>query len=353
MSTAGLVLQDVSVRFGARAGLSGVSLAVGPGERVVLLGPSGEGKTTLLRAIAGLNELAGGTVHVGGRLVSRDRPERRGVVYLHQRPSMFPHLSVIDNVGFPMEVRGIARREARERAVVLLERVQLADLAERPALALSGGQQHRVAIARALAAEPAVLLLDEPFNALDPALRADVRAAVVESLQVADGPSVLMVTHDVDEAAALGDRIAVLLGGRIVHDGVPSEVLSRPASLAVARFLGVPNSVPGSCDGASTFTCVLGQFPSSLPAGRAVLVARADAFRVAHEGGSHRVAASVEAVQHRVGGTTLRVRPDVATDVSLTVLPGDGALPVPGQRLLIEVFPDRVHVVATDAPPHV
>ncbi|HYW33140.1 MAG TPA: ABC transporter ATP-binding protein [Gemmatimonas sp.] len=362
----GLVLHDVSVRFGTRVGLVGVSLAVGRGERVVLLGPSGEGKTTLLRAIAGLDELVAGHVRVGGRDVSRDLPESRGVVYLHQRPSMFPHLSVVDNVGFPMEVRGIPRLQARERAMVLLERVQLAPLATRSALALSGGQQHRVAIARALAADPVALLLDEPFNALDPALRADVRDSVVESLGVAGGPSVLMVTHDVDEAAALGDRIAVLLGGRIVQDAPPAVTLSRPATHAVARFLGVPNCVAGTSDGRGTFTCALGQFACDLPAGRAMLVARADAMRAASAIGvaddrndaspASQITATVEALQHRVGGTTLRVRLENAGSgdpLPLTVVAGIGALPTPGDVVSLDILRDRVHVVAADPASHV
>lgn len=275
---AGLVLRDVGIPFGAREGLRHLSLTVGAGEHVALLGPSGAGKTTLLRAIAGLEPMSAGCVIVGGRDVTRLEPEQRGVVYLHQTPMLFPHLSVIDNVGFPLEVRGASRAVARKRAGELLERVRLSNLSHRDANALSGGQRHRVALARALAANPRVLLLDEPFNALDPALRGDVRDAVFTMLAVDDGPAVVLVTHDVDEAAGLADRIVVLLDGVVAQDAEPSLLLSHPANAPVARFLGIPNIISGVVDGHGAFRCPLGAFPTRLPQGRAALVCRPDAI---------------------------------------------------------------------------
>jgi len=323
-------------------GLQNLSLAVAPGERVALLGPSGVGKTSLLRAIAGLEWTLAGRVLVNGRDVTGLKPERRGIVYLHQAPSMFPHLSVLDNVGFPLEVRGATRAQARERAAPLLERVQLASLASRPSTALSGGQRHRVALARALAANPAVLLLDEPFNALDPALRTDVRDAVLDLLSTEGGPGVLVVTHDVDEAAALGHRIVVLMEGRVVQDGAPAEVLARPASLVVAEFLGIPNLVPGECDGRGTFTCALGSYPAGLPRGPAVLVARADALRASgadcHTRG---VPATVVDMLHRVGGLHVRLR---TGGVELIAVPDPDATFSTGDTVRLSVAVNRVHI---------
>ena len=181
---------------------------------MALLGPSGVGKTSLLRAIAGLGTLSSGTVLVDGRDVTAAPPDGRGIVYMHQSPSLFPHLSVLDNVAFPLEVRGVSRSEAaRPTAAELLARVQLRPAASRPPSTLSGGQRHRVALARALAADPAVLLLDEPFASLDPELRAEVREAVVDLLERGEGPAVVLVTHDVDEAAGLADRLVGVAAG--------------------------------------------------------------------------------------------------------------------------------------------
>jgi len=340
MTTAsGLVVHDAQVRFGRAAGLEGLSLEVARGERVALVGPSGAGKTSLLRAIAGLDALAGGRIVVGGRDVTTFEPEVRRVVYLHQAPSLFPHLSVLDNVAFPLEVRGSDRSSARRRAVELLEAVGLASLSARRGASLSGGQRHRAALARALAAAPEVLLLDEPFAALDPELRAEVRDAVVALLD-ARGPAVVVVTHDVDEASGFAHRMAVLLDRRLVQVAPPSELLRAPASVAVARFLGIPNIVPGERDGCGGFVSPLGSCRSLGKAGPAVLVARPDAI-VAHPGGELRVASRHE----RIGGAVLSVR--LAAGV-VVVTPAPGSDLQVGEPVHLEVDVARVHVIAPD-----
>ncbi len=359
---AGLVLDGVSIPFGARDGLHDFTLAVRAGEHVALVGPSGAGKTTLLRAIAGLEPMSAGRVLVGGKDVTRLKPEQRGVVYLHQTPMLFPHLSVIDNVGFPLEVRGASRTVARERAGELLERVRLSNLSHRDANALSGGQRHRVALARALAANPRVLLLDEPFNALDPALRGDVRDAVFTMLAAEDGPAVILVTHDVDEAAGLADRIAVLLEGVVAQDAAPSLLLSRPTSVSVARFLGIPNIIEGMVDGQGTFRCALGAFPAQAQPGHAALVFRPDAI-VAHAQLASAPLAIVrddrrQHERHRVRGIVLEVRERVSGGLVLVRLDGvdiDAAHVVLAQRghdmlhvggaVSLTVDVRRVHVV--------
>jgi ABC-type sugar transport system ATPase subunit len=242
--TDALHLHDVAVPFGDSPGLAAVSLRMAAGERLALLGPSGEGKTTLLRAIAGLAPVRAGRITIGARDVTALPPERRDAVYLHQVPVLFPHLRVRENVAFPLAVRGMSRAE-RERAVApLLERLGLSTFADRLPSALSGGQRHRVALARALAAKPQVLLLDEPLAALDPVLRADVREAIREA-HAESGAAVVLVTHDLDDATTLGDRIAVLLGRELAQVATPVELFARPASLSVLRFLGAHQELRG------------------------------------------------------------------------------------------------------------
>jgi len=319
---------------------------------------------SLADTVAGLEAVAPAfgraeTVHVGGRDVTHAPPEQRGVVYLQQTPMLFPHLSVIDNVGFPLEVRGVARAAARAKAGELLERVHLSNLSHRAAHALSGGQRHRVALARALAADPAVLLLDEPFNALDPALRSDVRDAVFTMLARESGPSVVVVTHDVDEAAALAGRLAILIDGAIAQDAPPASLLARPATLAVARFLGLPNIVRGSSNH-GMFQCMLGTFPGTAADGPCALVARPDAFTVYAVGGtgngtalarSVRVRVRVIEIRERVSGTlvVVRVVSELEGHVHTEIVAQRGDAQVhAGQDAVMMVADDRVHIVSDD-----
>lgn len=346
----GVVVRDAHVLFGARVGLRDVSLHVRAGERLAVLGPSGVGKTSLLRAIAGLDGLAAGSIIVNGIDVTTVAAERRGIVYLHQSPSLFPHLSVQDNVGFPMEIRGATRRVARKRAGILLERVQLSAFVERAPATLSGGQRHRVALARALAASPSALLLDEPFAALDPELRSDVRSAVLALLGDERAPATIVVTHDIDEAVSIAHHVAVLLDGRVAQHATPATLLAQPASLAVARFLGLPNIVAGVSDGAGVVTSPLGTFASALVAGPAVLVSRADAIRAQRvsmyqpDVSTHGLPqAHIVAVHERVGGIMLRVRIDAQ---ELSVVPIDGAPFAPGDVVTLHVDRARIHVLS-------
>lgn len=360
---AGLMVQDATIPFGAVPGLVHLSLSVESGERVALLGPSGAGKTSILRAAAGLQRMAAGCIRVGGRDVTAFPPEQRRVVYLHQTPALFPHLTALDNVGFPLEIRGVPRRDARARAAQLLEALQLGPLARRGAAALSGGQRHRVALARALAAEPAALLLDEPFADLDPTLRSEARAATLDILGAAGGidrpaassPSTVIVTHDVDEAAACADRILVLLGGRIAQDAAPATLLAHPASLAVARFLGIPNLVSGRSDGRGKFHSALGPLCTDAPAGVGVCTLRVDALRarrISPDRGQRESAAPatpgpvarVVTVTPQVAGTIVRVDLD---GLALTAATDDSTL-CSGDDVRIGVCAPRVHVVPAD-----
>ena len=229
---------------GAAAVLDGVDLDVPPGGCVALLGPSGGGKTTLLRLVAGLDTADAGRVLLDGHDQGLVAPERRRTALVFQQPRLFPHLTVRDNVAFPLVVDRAPRRRARAEADRFLHLVGAADLSARRPASLIGGQQQRVALARALAAAPDVLLLDEPFSALDPAVRVEMHQLLTELRAVVE-PTLLLVTHDRLEAGAVADTVAVLLDGRIVQHDRLDVLHARPASLAVSRFLGGRNELPG------------------------------------------------------------------------------------------------------------
>lgn len=302
--TPALRLSGLRIPFGDAPGLEGIGLEVAAGERVAIVGPSGVGKSTLLRAVAGLAPVAGGRVEIGGRDATELPPERRDAVYLHQTPLLFPHLSVAENVAFPLRVRGEGGA-AQARVAELLAAVGLVGFERRAPRTLSGGQRHRVALARAIAARPALLLLDEPLASLDPTLREEVRGSI-ETVQRASGAALLLVTHDLDEAGALGDRIGVLLERRIAQLASPAELFRRPASLAIARFLGIPNRVRGTVGADGIFRSPLGCWspPEPLPAGAATAVFRPDTVRVV--GGP--LGGTVLGVRHGAHGAVARVR---------------------------------------------
>src|SRR3954454_10349151 len=239
-----IVLADLTKRYGGHPVVNGVSLTVGDGELFVLLGSSGSGKSTLLRMIAGLSEVDAGRVVLHGRDVTELPPARRGVGFVFQSYALFPSLSVAENVEFALAVRGSSRESRRRRRDELLELVGLAGLGGRMPRQLSGGQQQRVALARALAHQPEVLLLDEPFGALDAKVRADLRRTIRE-IQSELKVTTLFVTHDQEEAFELADRLAVLSFGRLLEAGPPEELYLRPETEFVATFLGTANLLVG------------------------------------------------------------------------------------------------------------
>ena len=243
-------VDDVSVSYGSALAVDGVSISVAAGSIVSLLGPSGCGKTSLLRAIAGLERPVRGSVSIGDRVVSGPttwiKPEHRSVGMVFQDGALFPHLTVADNIAFGLNASHIraSRSDRAERVRELLDLVDLGGLGDRLPETLSGGQQQRVALARSLAPNPAVLLLDEPFSALDAGLRVHVRAEVASILREI-GVTSIFVTHDQDEAFVLGDNVAVMRDGRVEQVGSPDELYRTPVSKWVARFVGEANFVPG------------------------------------------------------------------------------------------------------------
>jgi iron(III) transport system ATP-binding protein len=322
--------------YGPVVAVDGVDLDVRRGELLAVLGPSGCGKTTLLRLVAGFEQPDAGAISVDGRVVAEARgrfvpPERRRVGIVVQDHALFPHLTVAANVAYGLTGK---RRdpERAQRVAEVLELVGLSHLGERYPGELSGGQQQRVAIARALAPRPGVVLLDEPFANLDASLRARIRSEVAEILRTA-GATVVLVTHDQEEALSLADRVAVMEAGRVVQVGRPAEVYRRPLNAFVARFVGDAALVAGTCDGTAVETPFgrLPVVPDTAAVGRAVAVVRPEAVRLtpAPEGPAQVVTATYFGHDQLV---------DVAVDgVVVRARLGTERLFTPGDRVRVDV----------------
>ena len=244
MPTVKCALQGLSKSYGPREVVSDVSLSVAEGEFVVILGPSGCGKTTTLRMIAGLEQPDRGTIAIDGKTVSAPgrfvRPEHRAIGMVFQSYAIWPHMTVFENVAYPLRVRGVRLRERQERSDRVLDLVGLGGEGPRPATALSGGQMQRVALARALVSDPALLLFDEPLSNLDLKLRERLRVEL-KALQRRTGLTSIYVTHDQAEAVELADRIVVMQAGRIVQIGRPQELYREPRTRFVAEFIATAN----------------------------------------------------------------------------------------------------------------
>jgi putative spermidine/putrescine transport system ATP-binding protein len=238
-----LEIREASVFYGANRVLDRVSLTAAGGEFIALLGASGCGKTTLLRAICGFVDLAGGSIVVGEQDVTRLSPEKRNIAMVFQSYALWPHMTVAQNIGYGLKLRHVGRAEVDARVNELLAMLRLDGLGERKVTALSGGQRQRVALGRALAISPQVLLLDEPLSNLDARIREDVRHEI-KTLQQRLGITTVHVTHDRQEAMVMADRIVLLDTGHIAQIGSPEEIYNRPASPFVASFLGATNIVP-------------------------------------------------------------------------------------------------------------
>jgi putative spermidine/putrescine transport system ATP-binding protein len=226
------------------AAVDGVTLEIKAGELVALLGPSGCGKTTLLRIIAGFVRQTEGKVIVGGQVIDALPPNRREVGVVFQNYALFPHMSARENVSYGLACRGADKTKQRKRAEEMLDLVQMSHLAERLPREMSGGQQQRVALARALAVNPRILLLDEPFAALDKSLRLDMQIEV-KRIQRLSGITCIMVTHDQEEAQSMADRVAVINQGRLEQFDAPNSIYDLPRSLFVNQFVGSANTLTG------------------------------------------------------------------------------------------------------------
>jgi len=282
--------------FDGVTAVADVSFTVGDREFFTLLGPSGCGKSTTLRCIAGLEEPTRGEIRIGGRVVSAPArrvftpPERRSIGMVFQNYAVWPHMTVFDNVAYPLRLQKLGRRAIQARVREVLEMVALGALERRLPAQLSGGQQQRVALARALVRQPEVMLLDEPLSNLDAKLREQMRFEL-KDLQRRMGVPILYVTHDQAEAMAMSDRVAVMNAGRIVQVGAPRDIYSRPADRFVADFIGLMNFLPGvvvAREGARALVETLGRRvwvsdPSTI-AGPVTLAVRPEDLTMGREG---------------------------------------------------------------------
>jgi putative spermidine/putrescine transport system ATP-binding protein len=288
----------VTFRYpGGKAGIFDVALEIGAGELVVCIGPSGCGKTTLLKLIAGFLRAEAGVVRLGGDDVTAASVRSRQCGIVFQSYALFPHMTVRDNVAYPLRVRDVAIDERRRRADAMLELVNLSGMGHRLPAQLSGGQQQRVALARALVFEPRALLLDEPLSALDAATRVAMRDEI-RRVQRQQNIAALLITHDQDEALSLADRVAVLREGRLVQVASPQALYDRPADAFVASFVGRANLIDGVAETADAVATPLGRLatpPHGCAAGQPVrLLVRPERVEpVAGTGGENVFAARV------------------------------------------------------------
>ena len=315
-----LELDSLAKSFGGPRVLEGIDLAIEEGEIVALLGPSGSGKTTLLRLLAGFEKIDQGSIQMAGRDVGGLVPARRGVGMVFQHYALFPHLTVEENVAFGLRSHADAAARVRD----MLDLVDLAGLGQRGVDQLSGGQQQRVALARALAPSPRLLLLDEPLSNLDPALRNRTRRELKAALGRV-GITSVFVTHDQEEAFAVGDLVAVLRDGALQQTGSPTDLYEHPATAFVATFVGRAGVLPGThteqgvtVEGTVTWPA---QSPAQLESGQPVqVIVRPEDARFVVDGG-------VSGVVHTrtyVGGRAL-FRVETATGVLEVEAPGDAA----------------------------
>jgi putative spermidine/putrescine transport system ATP-binding protein len=358
---ASLSVSGLTKRYGDFAALSDVSLEIRAGEFMTLLGPSGSGKTTLLMIIAGFTAPASGSVRVDGADITPLPPEGRDFGMVFQGYALFPHLTVRDNVAFPLVVRHRPRAEVEERVAQTLRLVQLEALARRRPRELSGGQQQRVALARALVFQPRLLLLDEPLGALDKNLRGDMQREL-KDLHERTGVTFIHVTHDQEEALAMSDRIAVLNHGRIEQVGPPREIYNRPRSVFVAGFLGANNMLPGRIRGAERGTVtisVLGAGVTAVPTDSPAKGAEVTVM-IRPESLTLSGAGAPAAVQHnRLAGTVRTtvfqgsrelVLVDCANNATLQAECPPSARWRSGDRVVVSWPPEATHLLPPAAP---
>jgi ABC-type Fe3+/spermidine/putrescine transport system ATPase subunit len=311
----GLAVRGVSHAFGREPVLREIDLEVAPGEFVTFLGPSGCGKTTLLRVIAGFIEPDAGTISIGGREMTRISAYRRPVNMVFQRPTLFPHLDVFENVAFGLRVDGMAKSEVVERVAWALDLVRMPGYERRRSSELSGGQMQRVALARALVKSPQVLLLDEPLSALDLKIRLEMEAEL-RRVHRETGATWVYVTHDQREALALSDRIAVFERGRIDQLADPTTIYRQPATPYAASFVGDANVLACEVDGdpgerVVRLADVIVPVGDDVPTGPAWLVVRPETVRVEPgKAGAGALAAVVGDVAFR--GTAFTYRLEVS-----------------------------------------
>ena len=338
--TASVKLEGIVKRHGATTVLHGIDLEIRPGEFFVLLGPSGSGKTTTLRILAGLEAVNAGRVLMDGADVTTKEPGERDVAMVFQSYALYPHMTVEQNVGFPLKMVGVARDEIGRAVAGAAGLVGIGHLLQRTPGQLSGGQQQRVALARAIVRQPRLFLLDEPLSNLDAKLRLETRLEL-RKLQRSLGVTTVYVTHDQEEAMTLADRIAVFMDGRIVQVGSPRDVFARPQTVDVAAFIGTPpmNLLPGVWEGnaVSVDGHVLPLASAASSARQVTVGVRPGDLRIADAG----LPARVERVE------------DLGDSAIVSFVAGERILKQKTDRLPLVQEGDHVHVAFAPAAAHI
>ncbi len=341
-------MEGLRREYGPVVALDGLDLTIGAGELIALLGPSGCGKTTTLRLLAGLEDADAGQITVAGRDMTHLPASKRDMGMVFQAYSLFPHMTVQQNVAFGLRLRRVHAAKRDQRAIEMLELVGLSTQADRYPHQISGGQQQRVALARALAIEPQVLLLDEPLSALDAKVRAQLRDQI-RRIQLEVGITTLFVTHDQEEALAIADRVGVMREGRIEQLAPPTEVYSRPATSFVAEFVGLTNRLAGTVSG-STVTVRGRDLPlvdSSIPAGPVTALVRPEAVTLASDSSGDSGPLVGTVIASTFLGATSRVTVDLGDTTILAQLSTSDATALPaGSRVALTIRPDPVLVAA-------
>ncbi len=345
-------LHGLSRSYGTVRALDDLDLTVQAGELIALLGPSGCGKTTTLRLLAGLEDADSGTISVAGRDVTRLPANKRDMGMVFQAYSLFPHMTVTQNVAFGLKLRGIGASVRGKRAADMLELVELGSQADRYPHQLSGGQQQRVALARALAIEPQVLLLDEPLSALDAKVRAQLRDQI-RRIQLEVGITTLFVTHDQEEALAIADRVGVMKDGRLEQLAPPADVYSRPATSFVAEFVGLSNRLAGVVSGSSV--TVRGHdlplVDRATPPGPVTALVRPEAVTLAADAAAQAGPLTGTVIASTFLGATSRVTVDLGDTTIMAQLPTSDATELSaGSRVTLTIRPDPVLVSAEAVP---
>ena len=343
MPSSSLKITGLTKRYGDFVALAPTDLDVARGEFLTLLGPSGSGKTTLLSLIAGLAAPDGGQLLIDGKDVTHGAPYERDIGMVFQNYALFPHLTVKANVAFPLEMRNVARAEIDRRVAEALALVELAGYEARLPKQLSGGQQQRVALARAIVFNPRLLLLDEPFGALDRKLRETMQLEV-RRLQRKLGLTTIFITHDQEEALVLSDRIAVMNKGAIQQIATTTEIYERPANDFVADFVGESNIFHGTMAASGTVALEGGgtlTVASDKPAGTKVgVLMRPERFD--RSGANSFTGEVIESVYV---GTSFKLRLGIENGRELLVRqPARGPLPAAGSKVTVGIEPDAIHV---------
>ena len=345
-------IRRVIKHYGSFTALHGVSLTIRDNEFFTLLGPSGCGKTTLLRMIAGFENVTQGEILLFGQNIAALEPDRRPVNTVFQNYALFPHMSVLDNVAFGLKMKGVAAGARRERAGRMLEMVHLSAFADRLPSQLSGGQQQRVALARALAPEPRVLLLDEPLSALDLKLRQAMRVEL-KQLQEETGITFIFVTHDQEEALTMSDRIAVMSAGHVQQIGTARDIYEAPVNRFVADFIGETNLLEveiASVAGGQAQVVLPGGHPLTCPSasatrGRQALSIRPERLSLVEADGDLDV--TVERVVYLGSDLQLLTRLDGGTELQVRIQNSARAqVPQPGDRLGLRIEEGAARLLA-------